>query len=118
LNRLHHPALRSVHVGFTFTAMSPCPVVDPATFAAADAMQAAYFRGFLDDERRRLVVEIANREAELVKRTDAGQLSAIGRLRAQISRRPNSVAVRRPTLRTVERSVRSMTRSVGTIPTQ
>jgi hypothetical protein len=84
LNRLHHPALRSVHVGFTFTAMSPCPVVDPATFAAADAMQAVYFRGFLDDERRRLVDEIANREAELVKRTDAGQLSAIGRLRAQI----------------------------------
>ncbi|MDT5195501.1 MAG: hypothetical protein QOH20_2255, partial [Mycobacterium sp.] len=29
-------------------------------------MQAVYFRGFLDDERRRLVVEIANREAELV----------------------------------------------------
>jgi hypothetical protein len=64
--------------------MSPRGVAYAATFAAADAMQAAYFRGYLMDERRHLVAEIAKREAELSKRTDAGQLSAIGRLRAQI----------------------------------
>jgi hypothetical protein len=64
--------------------MSPRGVAYAATFAAADAMQAAYFRGYLMDERRHLVAEIAKREAELIKRTDAGQLSAIGRLRAQI----------------------------------
>jgi hypothetical protein len=65
--------------------MSPRGVAYAATFAAADAMQAAYFRGYLMDERRHLVAEIAKREAELIERTDAGQLSAmIGRLRAQI----------------------------------
>lgn len=63
--------------------MSVSSAADVATFAAADAMQAEYFRGFLRDERRQLVAEIAKREAEIRKRTDAGQISAIGRLRAQ-----------------------------------
>jgi hypothetical protein len=63
--------------------MSLSCAADVATFAAADAMQAAYFHGFLRDERRQLVAEIAKREAEILKRTDAGQTSAIGRLRAQ-----------------------------------
>ena len=53
--------------------MSPFSATDPVTFATADAMQAAYFRGFLDDERHQLIADIAKREAEVVKRVEAGQ---------------------------------------------
>jgi hypothetical protein len=64
--------------------MSALGGVHPATFAAADAMQAAYFRACLDGERRQLIADIAKHEAELVTQTEAGHLPAIGRLRAQI----------------------------------
>lgn len=68
---------------FTFIVMSVPSTADVANFATADAMQAAYFRGFLQDERRHLLAEIAKREAEVMKRVEAGQLSALGRLRTQ-----------------------------------
>jgi len=63
--------------------MSISGASEVATFVSADAMQAIYFRAFLEDERRQLVAEIAKREAEVMKRTEAGQRSALGRLRAQ-----------------------------------
>jgi hypothetical protein len=52
--------------------------------AAADAIQAAYFRECLDDERRQRVGQIRKRQAEVTKRTEAGQLSSVGRLRSQL----------------------------------
>jgi hypothetical protein len=61
--------------------MSASGVADPATFSAADAMQAAYFRAFLNEERRQLIADMAKRRAGL---TVAGQPSSIGRLRDQI----------------------------------
>lgn len=63
--------------------MSISSASEVATFVSADAMQAIYFRAFLEDERRQLVAEIAKREAEVMKRTEAGQRSALGRLRTQ-----------------------------------
>ncbi len=68
---------------FTFIVMSLFSATEAVGFAAADAMQAAYFRGFLEEERQQLVAEITKREAEVVKRVEAGQLSALGRLRTQ-----------------------------------
>lgn len=61
--------------------MSASGVVDPDTFTAADAMQAACFRTYLNEERRQLIADMAKRRAEL---TVARQPSSIGRLRAQI----------------------------------
>ena len=52
--------------------------------AAADAIQAAYFRDCLCDARRQRVGEIRKRRAEVTKRTEAGQLSSVGRLRSQL----------------------------------
>jgi len=72
-----------VRIAFTLTVMSISSASEMATFVSADAMQAIYFRAFLEDERRHLVAEIAKREAEVMKRTEAGQRSALGRLRTQ-----------------------------------
>lgn len=52
--------------------------------AAADAIQAAYFRECLDDERQQRVGELRKRQAEVTRRTEAGHLSSIGRLRSQL----------------------------------
>jgi hypothetical protein len=61
--------------------MSVPVVPDPATFAAADAMQAAYFRAYLDGQRRQLVADMAKHAAELA---DARDALTIERLRAQL----------------------------------
>lgn len=52
--------------------------------AAADVVQAAYFRECLDDERQQRVGELRKRRAEVTRRTEAGHLSSIGRLRSQL----------------------------------
>jgi hypothetical protein len=57
-------------------------VGDPATAAAADAEQAAYFRGYLHDQRELLLTEIAKRNAEIEKR--GGNSSSTRRLRSQM----------------------------------
>lgn len=75
--------LHSVHVWFTFSSMSASGVANPATYTAADAMQAAYFRAYLDEQRRQLAADMAKHQAELVKLADAGHSLAIGRLRTQ-----------------------------------
>lgn len=75
--------LRSVHVWFTFSSMSASGVANRAAFTAADAMQAAYFRAYLDEQRRQLTADMARHQTELVKLAAAGQSVAIGRLRAQ-----------------------------------
>ena len=52
--------------------------------AAADAIQAAYFRDCLDDERQQRVGELQKRQAEVARRAKAGHLSSLGRLRSQL----------------------------------
>jgi hypothetical protein len=64
--------------------MSASGVADPATFTAADAMQAAYFRAYLGQQHRHLLADLAKHEAELAKLTDPGHSLAIGRVRAQL----------------------------------
>lgn len=61
--------------------MSVPGVPDSATFAAADAMQAAYFRSYLDEQRHQLIADLAKRAAELA---DARDVLTIERLRAQL----------------------------------
>lgn len=68
--------------------MNSRPVATTAATAGragrADALQAAYLRRCLHDQRSQLAGEITKRQAEIINRMELGKMSAIGRLRSQI----------------------------------
>jgi hypothetical protein len=59
-------------------------VASAAIAAAADARQAAYFHGYVVEQRHLALNEIGKRNTEITRRIHAGHPSAIGRLRTQI----------------------------------
>jgi hypothetical protein len=52
--------------------------------AAADAMQAAYFRGYLADEREHVTRHVSKQREELARRLEAGHLLGVQLLRSQV----------------------------------
>ncbi len=57
---------------------------DEAATRVADAMQAAYFRGCLADEREEVAAHAAKQRAEMASRLQANHLSSTRRMRAQV----------------------------------
>lgn len=57
---------------------------DEAATRVADAMQAAYFRGCLADEREEVAAHAAKQRAEMASRLQADHLSSMKRMRAQV----------------------------------
>jgi hypothetical protein len=52
--------------------------------AAADAMQAAYFRGCLADEREQVTRRVSKHHEEMARRLEAGRGSSVQHLRSQV----------------------------------
>lgn len=52
---------------------------------AADAMQAAYFRGTLADERQQIATHVAKHRDEMARCLTSGPKSAVAHLRAQVT---------------------------------
>ncbi|BBZ29267.1 hypothetical protein MMAD_35620 [Mycolicibacterium madagascariense] len=52
---------------------------------AADAMQAAYFRGTLVDERQQVAAHVAEHRDEMARCLTSGSASAVTHLRAQVA---------------------------------
>jgi hypothetical protein len=57
---------------------------DEAATRVADAMQAAYFRGRLADEREEVSAHAAKQRAEMASRLQADRLSSMRRMQAQV----------------------------------
>jgi hypothetical protein len=51
---------------------------------AADAMQAAYFRGTLADEREQIAGHVAKHREEMARCLTTGSMSAVPHLRSQV----------------------------------
>jgi hypothetical protein len=65
--------------------MTVAAMLDGDSFAqAADAMQAAYFRGCLADERERVTMRVSKHREEMATRLEAGRMSGVQHLRSQI----------------------------------
>jgi hypothetical protein len=85
---------------------------DEAAAEAADALQAAYFRRSLCDERALLLAEISKRRYEITKRTDRGQHARDSSARITCAECGGSGAVFRPTHRRARSSLRQSNRRV------
>lgn len=66
------------------TAMTAARVHDDGSAMAADAMQAAYFRGCLAGEREQIAGHVGKHREELGHRFDVGSLAGTSHLRSQV----------------------------------
>ncbi|TPG35753.1 hypothetical protein [Mycolicibacterium hodleri] len=64
--------------------MTAAGVDDDDSSMAADAMQAAYFRGTLADERELIAAHAQKHRDEVARRIAAGMMSGIPHLRSQV----------------------------------
>ena len=64
--------------------MTAARIDDDGSAMAADAMQAAYFRGTLADEREHIGGQVAKHREELGRRLATASMSGIPHLRSQV----------------------------------